>query len=241
MLPFITTYKSVQVSHITFLKRLSGDTKSNSTWRIYISVTSDVNSSRTLVSDPKFLVFLIFWMCQHKMWCLFDMSASCDIVNEASRESPKILMDLIVHAVNLHLIRTQVHHRHTFPYLLLYLSESLHILKLTDHPALYFYENVSYFKAIVCSWSESNAHISWKRPLTQGYAVKFKKAFIVSGFVFPETDPDFLQTRLFCGLLRSSFFFTLGISRFYFNLADHVADRWGEECSMRHEVGRLFA
>lgn len=87
MLPFITTYKSVQVSRITFLKRLSGDTKSNSTWRIYISVTSDVNSSRTLVNDPKFLVFLIFWMCQHKMWCLFDMSASCDIVNEAPRES----------------------------------------------------------------------------------------------------------------------------------------------------------
>lgn len=126
-------------------------------------------------------------MCQHKMW-VFIWHVSqvwCRNIPKYTSMKPqervKILMDLIVHAVNLHLIRTQVHHRHTFPYLLLYLSESLHVLKLTDHPALYFHENVSYFKAVVCSWSESNAHISWKRPVTQGCS-ETQKSLYCFGF-----------------------------------------------------------
>lgn len=62
------------------------------------------------------------------------------------------------------------------------------------------------------------------------YVVQFQKPFIVSGCEnrspeSPETDPDFLQMHWFRLLLRSSFFYTLGLSRFYFYHADHVADR----------------
>lgn len=168
-------------------------------------------------------------------------------------------MVLFVCAVELHLIRTdgfwsirvmspgpsEVCRRHTFPRLLFvlwkHLSEPVHILKLTDRPVLFFYENVLCFKAIVYPRATPIYCILRLTCDTRMYVVKFKKPFIVSGLVLRETDPDFLQMHLFCVLLRSSFFHTLSVSGFYFYLADHVADRWGEECSMWHEVGRLFA
>lgn len=49
------------------------------------------------------------------------------------------------------------------------------------------------------------------------YVVKFQNGSFVSGFEFPETDPDFLQTLL-CVLLRSGSSHTPSGSRFRFFL-----------------------
>lgn len=162
-------------------------------------------------------------------------------------------MDVRVRAVKLHLIWTDgfwsirghafVSFRRTFPCPLFVFWKHLlgpSEIDWSSCSVLLGECFMSYSNRVLLIW-EQRPYILKTTCDTRMYVVKFKKPFIVSGFAFPETDPDFLQMQLLGVLLRSSFFHTLSVSRSCFHLADHVADRWGEECSMWHQVGRLFA